>query len=203
MATTNEGKIRELRALIGHLRVQLVSPLDVGVRPDVEETGTTFVENARLKARAYFAATGIPTLGEDSGLEIDALGGEPGVYSARYHGLPDGNIKNAHVLELLKAVPPSRRGCRYVCVMVLIDRGGAEHVFEGHCAGRIAPAAAGGGGFGYDPIVLIPRLGRTMAELSDAEKDRISHRGRAARKLVRYLESILSNPADGPATTTV
>jgi len=130
------------------------------------------------------------TIGEDSGIEIDALNGEPGVYSARYHGLPDGPVKNAHILELLRDVPWSRRGCRYRCAIVLVDPNGAEGAFEGRCAGRIAFEPAGEGGFGYDPIMWIPRLGRTMAELTEAEKNRISHRGRAARKLARHLARI-------------
>jgi XTP/dITP diphosphohydrolase len=190
VATTNAGKLRELRSLLEPLGWTILSPVDAGTVLTVEETGSTFAENARLKATAYAQASGALTIGEDSGIEIDALGGEPGVYSARYHGLPDGPIKNAHVLELLRDVPASRRGCRYVCSIVLQRPGGDEQVFEGRCAGRIAFEPAGNGGFGYDPIMLIPRLGKTMAELSEAEKNRLSHRGRAARKLARYLARI-------------
>ncbi len=186
VATTNPGKVRELRTLLPGLR--LLTPGETGVELDVEETGSTFVENARLKASAYHAATGLRTMGEDSGIEIDALHGEPGVYSARYHGLPDGPIKNAHILELLANVPSVRRGCRYVCSIVLIDSDGSEHVFEGECRGEITREPAGDGGFGYDPIFLIPRVKRTMAELSAEEKNRVSHRGRAVRKLARYLQ---------------
>jgi XTP/dITP diphosphohydrolase len=188
VATTNQGKLRELHVLLPQLR--LLTPGDVGVDLTVEETGTTFVANARLKASAYWQVTGLRTMGEDSGIEIDALGGEPGVYSARYHGLPDGPIKNAHVLELLRDVPNARRGCRYVCAIVLVEADGRELVFEGACRGRIALTPAGEGGFGYDPVFLVPRLGRTMAELSAEEKNRISHRGRAVRKLARYLNSV-------------
>lgn len=185
VATTNPGKVRELRTLLPRLR--LLTPQDAGVQLDVDETGSTFIANARLKARAYHAATGLRTMGEDSGIEIDALDGEPGVYSARYHGLPDGPIKNAHVLELLADVPSARRGCRYVCAIVLIDSDGSEHVFEGECRGQIAGEPAGDGGFGYDPIFLVPDLKRTMAQLSAEEKNRISHRGRAVGGLARYL----------------
>jgi XTP/dITP diphosphohydrolase len=185
-ATTNPGKLAELRALLPCLTV--LAPTDVGSLLPVEETGATFVENARLKAAAYHAATGLRTMGEDSGIEIDALNGEPGVYSARYKGLPDGPVKNAHILELLRDVPEGRRGCRYRCAIVLIDRDD-EQVFEGECRGRIARWPAGEGGFGYDPIFLVPRLRRTMAELSADEKNRISHRGRAVRKLARYLSA--------------
>lgn len=175
----------------------MVSSRDVGIELSVEETGSTFEENARIKARAYFDAT-IPaergmTIGEDSGIAIDALGGEPGVYSARYHGLPDGPTKNAHILELLRDVPQSRRGCRYVCAIVLIQNDGTEEVFEARCAGRIALGPAGEGGFGYDPIMWIPRLGCTMAQLTETEKNAISHRGRAARRLAHHLSRIMSS----------
>lgn len=187
IATTNEGKLVELAHLLADLTWELIAPAQLGLALHVEEQGTTFVENARLKASAYFEATGVATLAEDSGLEIDALGGQPGVHSARYHGLPDGPAKNAHILDLLDGVPPAARRCRYVCAMVLIEADGRQSVFEGRCAGQIALAPAGTGGFGFDPIVLIPRLGRTMAELSEAEKNRVSHRGRAARKLLRHL----------------
>jgi len=154
---------------------------------EVEETGTTFMENARLKAWAYFEATGMATVAEDSGLEIDALGGEPGVYSARYQGLPDGPLKNAYLLDRLNGIARTRRGCRYRCSIVLVDRDAHEHTFEGVCAAQIADSPAGTGGFGFDPIAFLPRFGRTMAELTDAEKNRISHRGRAARTLIRHL----------------
>ena len=196
IATTNAGKVRELRALLAELPLALLSPTELGLNLAVEETGNTFVENSRIKAQTYFQAAGLPTIAEDSGLEIDALNGEPGVLSARYHGLPDGPIKNAHILDLLASVPPSRRSCRYICAIVYLDMTGAEHVFEGECRGHIAGAPGGEGGFGFDPIVLLPRLGRTMAQLSDEEKNRISHRGRAARKLVRYL--MATDRARGP-----
>lgn len=189
LATSNQGKLRELASLLQGTGRELVSPRDLGLTLNIEEMGRTFVQNARLKARAYLHATGIPTVGEDSGLEIEALGGEPGVLSARYHGLPDGPEKNAHVLHLLDGVPPERRRCRYLCAIVLAQSDGRERVFTGQCLGRIAIAPAGTGGFGFDPIVLIPRLGRTMAELSEEEKNRVSHRGRAARKLLRYLQT--------------
>ncbi|HZT06666.1 MAG TPA: RdgB/HAM1 family non-canonical purine NTP pyrophosphatase [Chloroflexota bacterium] len=190
VATTNSGKIREIAALLSVATRRLVSPEDLATHLDVEETGATYADNALLKARAWFAATGMPTIAEDSGLEIDALGGAPGVFSARYLGLPDGPEKNARVLEALREVPPRRRRCRYVCVMALIDEDGTERTFEGRCAGVVALAPAGTGGFGFDPIVRIPRLGRTMAELAEAEKNRISHRARAAARLVRYLQSL-------------
>lgn len=167
--------------------VTLVRPGDLGLTIEVEEMGATFEANARLKAQAYLHATDLPTIGEDSGLEIDSLGGEPGVLSARYHGLPDGPVKNAHILDLLDGRPMAQRRCVYVCSMVLMEPGSGEHVFEGRCTGRIAREPAGTGGFGFDPIVEIARLHRTMAELTDEEKDLISHRGRAVRKLLGFL----------------
>ncbi|MBI4214137.1 MAG: RdgB/HAM1 family non-canonical purine NTP pyrophosphatase [Chloroflexi bacterium] len=188
LASSNPGKLKDLKACLG-AGLEILTPADVGLSAEVHETGATYVENARLKAEAYFDAIRVPTLGEDSGLEIAALNGGPGVFSARFQGLPDGPIKNAHILQLLAGVPPSRRGCRYHCVMVLVEADGSQRAFEGTCAGRIAPEPTGHGGFGFDPIVFIPRLGRTLAELSDEERLAINHRGRAARKLARYLTS--------------
>lgn len=192
LATSNPGKLRDLRQCLSELKVQLLSPRDLGLLLQVPETGRSYTENARLKAQAYFQATGTPSLGEDSGLEIDALDGEPGRFSARFEGLADGPVKNLRILELLTEVPPSRRSCRYRCALVLARQDGIEIAFEASCAGRIALAPAGEGGFGFDPIVLIPRLGRTLAELSEEARLRINHRGRAARKLAAYLKSRVS-----------
>ncbi len=187
LATSNRGKVADLRICLAGVGVEIVTPTDLRLNLEVAETGSTYLENARLKARAYFEAAHLPTVGEDSGLEIDALGGQPGLYSARWLGLPDGPIKNSEVLRQLAPIPSSRRGGRYRCAIVLIEDSGAERVFEGRCAGKIAPGPAGDGGFGFDPIFLIPRLGRTLAELDDAERIRVNHRGRAARQLARYL----------------
>src|SRR5918911_2681781 len=182
LATTSAGKQRELRALLGALPLALVTPADLGLTLVPEETGTTFAANAAQKAHAYFAAAGVPTLAEDSGLEVDALGGAPGVYSARWEGLPDGAEKNALLLSRVADVPPEHRGCRYVCHMVLVDGGGAEHHAEGECRGT--------GGFGYDPLFYVPGRGQTMAELPAADKDRLSHRGAAAARLRPILERL-------------
>ena len=192
LATTSAGKQRELRALLSDLPLTLVTPADLGITLVPDETGTTFAENAALKAHAYQAAAGIATLAEDSGLEVDALGGAPSVYSARWEGLPDGAEKNALLLRRLAGVPEDERGGRYVCHMVLLDGQGAEHHAEGECRGRIAWAPAGSGGFGYDPVFFVPALGQTMAELPPANKDRISHRGAAARRLRAIVEQLLS-----------
>lgn len=187
LATTSAGKIRELSAILRPAGLHIVTPAALGLVLDVAETGATYRDNARLKASAYARATGLATVGEDSGLEIDALGGGPGVFSARYQGLPDGPEKNARILEELRGVPTKQRACRYVCVIVYIDQDGMEWVFEGRCEGRIAHEPRGSGGFGFDPIVYLPELGATMAELPEAEKNRISHRARAARQLLTLL----------------
>jgi XTP/dITP diphosphohydrolase len=183
LATTSDGKQRELRELLGDLPVRLVTPANLGLTLVPEETGTTFAENAALKARAYFAAARVPTLAEDSGLEVDALNGAPGVYSARWEGIPDGPQKNSRLLERLAAVPVERRGCRYVCHMILVDRTGAEHHARGELPGRIAWEPRGQGGFGYDPVVYLPDVGRTVAELAPADKNQRSHRAAAAARL--------------------
>ncbi len=190
LATTSAGKIRELTALLASLGLELVTPPQIGTILDVEETGATYEENARLKAMAYAQATALPTLGEDSGLEIDALAGAPGIYSARFEGIPDGPVKNARVLELMRDVPEAGSGCKYVCAIVYVDATGVEHVFEGTCSGRITRLPTGEGGFGFDPIMFVPEAGGTMAELSSEAKNRVSHRARAAQKLVAFLTQL-------------
>ena len=189
LATSNPGKRGEFARLLPPA-IELVTLADLSlVLPD--EVGSTFAEIASAKARAASTASRLLALADDSGLEVDALGGAPGVYSARWEGLPDGAEKNALLLSRLAQVPWDERGARYVCHMVLIDRRGAEHQAEGECRGRIALEARGEGGFGYDPVMYVPELGRTMAELSPAEKDRISHRGAAAAQLRTILVRLL------------
>jgi XTP/dITP diphosphohydrolase len=194
LATTSAGKQRELRALLAGLPLRLVTPGELGLALVPEETGTTFAENALLKARAYYTAAGIA---EDSGIEVAALGGAPGVYSARWEGLPDGAEKNALLLRRLAGVPEAQRGCRYVCHAVLIDRAGAAYQAQGELVGRVAHAPRGSGGFGYDPVFYLPDRGCTVAELSPAEKDRISHRGRALTQLRALLERALAEAREG------
>ncbi|MBX5491450.1 MAG: RdgB/HAM1 family non-canonical purine NTP pyrophosphatase [Chloroflexi bacterium] len=191
LATTSAGKQRELRALLEGLPLRLVTPAELGLTLVPEETGTTFAENAAIKARAYHRASGLPTLAEDSGIEVDALGGAPGVYSARWEGLPDGAEKNALLLRRLVGVPEQQRSCRYVCHAVLIDRAGVEHHAEGELRGHVAHEARGAGGFGYDPVFYLPDYRCTVAELPPAEKDRISHRGQAVRALRALIERAL------------
>jgi XTP/dITP diphosphohydrolase len=190
IATTSAGKLREWQALLADLPLELLSLADVGIELDVDETGTTFAENAVLKAEAYGRASQMLTLAEDSGLCVAALGGAPGVHSARWEG-PDYTHKNALLIRLLQGKEGPARACRYACVVVLRHPDGRTWHVRGEVRGEIARAAAGSGGFGYDPIFFIPRLGRTLAEVAVDEKDRISHRGRAAGRIRPILRQLI------------
>lgn len=198
LATTNRGKLVELRALLADLPVEIVSlATALPGRPQVAEDGATFVENARIKARAAAAATMLVTVAEDAGLEVDALGGRPGVRSARFAGEGTTDAaNNAALLKALEEVDDDQRGARFRSVMVLIDpwaEGDArEVVVEGSCEGVMARAPRGGGGFGYDPLFVVDGLGRTMAELTDDEKNRVSHRARAVAALRPALEEVIA-----------
>ena len=190
IATTSAGKLREWRGLLADLPFELLALTDVGIDFDVEETGTTFAQNAQLKAEAYGRASGLLTLAEDSGLAVAALDGGPGVHSARWEG-SDYARKNALLIRLLKGRSGQARACRYVCVAVLRHPDGRLWRARGELRGRIAEAPAGSGGFGYDPIFYYPRLRRTLAEIPIHEKDRISHRGRAARRVRQVLRQLI------------
>jgi XTP/dITP diphosphohydrolase len=182
LATTNPGKLREYREIFTELPLRLTTLAEQGIDLDVEETGATFAENALLKARAYAQASGLLTLADDSGLEIDALGGEPGVRSARW---PTADTPYPErfklIFERLAHLPPERRTARFRCVIALARPDGWHEMVEGVAEGIIADAPRGANGFGYDPIFYVPALGATTAELSPEEKHRISHRGRAVR----------------------
>jgi XTP/dITP diphosphohydrolase len=183
LATTNPHKLREFREILADLPAALVSPDDLGLRVDVDETGATFEENAILKAIAYAEAAGLPALADDSGLEIDALGGEPGVYSSRWAGVETTYPERFRILnERLAGVPDEQRTARYRSAVALAEPAprGLYQVVEGTVEGRIAREPRGSGGFGYDPIFYVPELGATFGELPAAEKHRISHRARAA-----------------------
>lgn len=195
VATKNRGKVEELRRIFAGLDVELVGADELAL-DDVEETGETFEANALLKARAYAHASGLMALADDSGLEVDALGGAPGVHSARYAG--DGGAE-ANVRKLLAAlahVEDARRTARFRCVLALVDPTGplgqGALLAEGACEGRIARAPRGSGGFGYDPIFVPEGMSVTMAEISEAEKDRISHRGRASEVMRARLTAYLA-----------
>ena len=190
IATTSAGKLGEWQNLLAELPFTLLTLRDVGIAFDVEETGATFAANARLKAEAYGRASGVLTLAEDSGLTVAALGGGPGVLSARWEG-PDYTHKNALLVRLLEGKHGRERACAYVCVVVLRHPDGQTWQARGEVRGQIAHAPAGSGGFGYDPIFYVPRLRETLAEIPVHEKDRISHRGRAARRIRPILCQLL------------
>ncbi|HKA87397.1 MAG TPA: RdgB/HAM1 family non-canonical purine NTP pyrophosphatase [Haliangiales bacterium] len=201
LATRNAGKLRDLQHLLGGTFAVL--PVPDGV-PEVEETGATFVANAVLKARAVSAATGLPAFGDDSGLEVDALGGEPGVYSARYAGAGAGDAaNNAKLLARLAGVPPDRRAARFRSAVAFADAagrlGGDVLLGEGACAGTVLDAPRGAGGFGYDPLFYSHELRKTFAEASLEEKGRVSHRARALAALVPQVRAYFG--VAGPAET--
>jgi XTP/dITP diphosphohydrolase len=183
LATTNRHKLEEYRAIFSDVPFRLLSLYDVALDMHVEETGTTFAENAELKARAYAHASGMLTLADDSGLEIDALGGAPGVYSARFAGSDTSYEERFRlILERLSGLPVEQKTARFRCCIAVAEPSGYCCVVEGVVEGVIADAPRGEHGFGYDPIFLIPELGKTTAELAPEQKNRISHRGRAAQK---------------------
>jgi XTP/dITP diphosphohydrolase len=188
LATTNRGKIREIRGLLEDVPIDLVGLDAVRAIEPPQETGTTFSENARLKARYYAAATGLPAIADDSGLEIDALGGRPGVESARYGGAQATYPERfALIYDHLRRAGLDTSPARFVCVVALADGDRITFEARGTVEGRIAPAPAGTGGFGYDPIFFFPPLGKTLAEATQADKDAVSHRGEAFRQLRAFL----------------
>ncbi len=194
LASTNRHKIDEFRALLADVPCELIGPADLGLTVEVEETGASFHENAVLKAIAYAEAANLPALADDSGLEIDALGGEPGVYSARWAGEDTSYEDRFRILfERLAAVADERRTARYHCVIALAQPAphGLYTVVDGTFEGRISREARGSGGFGYDPIFYVPEQGRTVGEMTPAEKHAISHRGRAAAAVREPLTRLL------------
>jgi XTP/dITP diphosphohydrolase len=181
IASANKGKVAEYRALLDGLDCELLSLTHVGLDGDVPETGTTFEENARIKAVEYAARSRLLTLADDSGLEVEALGGEPGIRSARYAGEKATDSQRvAYLLEKLEGVPSERRSARFVCVIAIATPEGDVTFCRGECPGTIVTQPRGDRGFGYDPAFLLPDMGVTMAELPPEVKNRLSHRGRAA-----------------------
>ncbi|HUR97965.1 MAG TPA: RdgB/HAM1 family non-canonical purine NTP pyrophosphatase [Pyrinomonadaceae bacterium] len=189
LATGNRGKVRELRELFGDLPLELKSLADFEGIVDVEETGSTFRDNAELKARGFALQTRQLSLADDSGLEIEALGNAPGIYSARFAGEDSGyDVKISKLLSMLDATGDTTRRARFVCVMSLADSDGrAVYSAEGICPGSIALEPRGNNGFGYDPIFIPDGFGSTFGELPDEVKKRISHRAKAAELIIRYL----------------
>jgi len=189
IATHNPGKIREMNEILTGLGVECLDLGQAGITEDVEETGATFAENAILKAEYYAAATQLLTLGDDSGLEVDALHGVPGVYSKRYGG--DEKPLYTRLMREIQDVPWEQRTARFRCVVALADGQGLIGTAEGKCEGMIALAPKGTGGFGYDPVFYIPDKDQTMAELAAEEKNVISHRGRAIAEILPLLRETL------------
>jgi XTP/dITP diphosphohydrolase len=196
LATGNPGKLREMREILAPWQVEVLSLSDFTLQV-AEETGLSFVENAILKARFASQAAGLPAVADDSGLEVDALHGAPGIYSARYAGAgADDAANNARLLLELSGVPDDRRSARYRCAMAYLrwPLDPAPLVCQASWEGRIARAPAGSGGFGYDPLFLVGDSGRTAAELDSARKNAVSHRGQALRALVAALEGAGRDP---------
>jgi len=188
LASNNPGKQREMQALLGDLGIELLLASDVGLELCVDESGASYAENAARKALAFCSAAGLPSLADDSGLEVDALGGEPGIRSARYAPLPQASDadRRAYLLRRLEGLPRPWRA-HFHCTAALALPDGELVMGEGEVQGEVIPEARGQDGFGYDPIFLIPELGRTMAELTMQEKNRLSHRARAVQALRPYL----------------
>lgn len=193
IATKNQGKVREMRESLSHLPVEVVSLKEFGELPDAVENGTTFAENARIKAEFYREKTGCACVADDSGLEVEVLGGAPGIHSARFAGFhADDATNNQKLLEELQKAGVKESPADYRCALVFADTDGTVFTSEGRCDGIVRMVPRGENGFGYDPYFYTKDyLGRTMAEISFAEKDKISHRGRALREMVRRLEEYL------------
>jgi XTP/dITP diphosphohydrolase len=192
IATRNEGKLREYERLLAGLPMSLTYLTEEGITNEVEETGHSFSENAVQKAREYAQISGLTTLADDSGLEVDALDGRPGVHSARYAGAgASDEDRYRHLLEELAEVPWEQRTARFRCVIAVAQPGGETYTSEGVCEGVIAFAPHGEFGFGYDPIFFLSEHGKTMAQLQPEVKNLISHRARAAQAIAPILEGIV------------
>lgn len=193
IATNNKKKLREMGAILEKLGVRALSLAEAGIESDAEETGTTFEENSRIKALAAMRVANLPAIADDSGLEVDALGGEPGVYSARYGGdkCRDDIERYEYLLENMKDVPDDERQARFVSVITCVFPDGREISARGEIEGEILRAPRGVGGFGYDPIFFVPEEGMTTAEMTQERKNEISHRAKSLRIMAEKLEEIL------------
>ncbi len=191
IATHNRNKLSEYRELLTGLPFELLTLNDVGIRDDVEENGATFAENARIKAMEYARQSGLWTLADDSGLEVDALGGEPGVRSKRYAGDNASDAdRNAYLLDKLRETPRGKRSARFRCAIAIASPRGEVRETDGTCEGEIAFEPRGTNGFGYDPLFYFPERGVTLAELSMDEKNQVSHRARAAQAIRKVLKNL-------------
>ncbi len=192
LASNNSGKIKEVRQILGDMPVELLTMKEAGADIDIDENGATFEENALIKARTVMEHTGCLTIADDSGLEVDYLNKEPGVYSARYMGHDTSyDIKNQSIIDRLKGVEGNDRSARFVCAMAAVFPDGRQIVTRGTMEGVIAKEPKGENGFGYDPILYLPQLSKSSAELTDEEKNSISHRGEALEKLKKELVKYL------------
>ena len=190
-ATTNAGKIKEIKEILADFDVEVASMKEMNITADIEENGATFEENSLIKARAVSKLTGLPALADDSGLEVDYLNGEPGIYSARYLGRDtDYDYKNNYIIKKLKDAKDEERSARFVCVISLVLPDGREFVKKGVMEGRIGYEIKGENGFGYDPIFYLPEYGKTSAEISAEEKNKISHRGKALSAMKKLIASL-------------
>ena len=192
LASQNPGKLREMKALLKNVPIDLISPVDLGLHLVVKEEGHTYAENAAHKALVYARRSGLVALADDSGLEVEALNGAPGLYSARYapqRGATDAD-RRAYLLQQIEGSPRPWRA-RFRCTIAVATPSGEVHYKEGTCQGEIIPKERGQGGFGYDPIFLIPEMGRTMAELTLEEKNRLSHRARAVQAAIPLLSKLI------------
>lgn len=188
LATTNPGKIREYRLLLAGLDYRIVTLSEQGINETVTEQGESYEQNAARKAAAYAKLSRLITLADDSGIEVDALNGKPGVHSARFAGEKATDADRVvKLLAMLSGVPPDKRTAHFKCVIAIATPEGKLDLCQGECHGIIAPEAKGENGFGYDPIFYLPGLGKTMAELPPRLKNRLSHRGKAARKAKKIL----------------
>jgi XTP/dITP diphosphohydrolase len=192
VATKNQGKLREVKALLADYPLEVLSLKDFPDLPEIEETGSTFAENALIKATTVAKQTGLLTLGDDSGLEVDCLDGRPGVLSARFAGEPASDWRNNQkLLALMAGIAPEKRTARFRCVVAIVEPTGQSYLAEGTCEGRIGYAMVGDQGFGYDPLFIIPESGLTLAQLDMASKNKISHRSQALKQAIPILLSIL------------
>ena len=191
-ATRNKGKAREIREALKGLGLRILTLTDFSDVPEIEEDGKSFIENALKKARFYSKYFGKLTIADDSGLEVDSLKGLPGIHSARYSGeKASSRENNRKLLNAVKGVPFSKRGARFKGILAMVSPDGREVIKEGSCRGKIGFKEKGKRGFGYDPLFLLPKYGKTMAELSLEEKNKISHRGKALRKLRRVIRAFM------------
>ena len=190
IATRNKGKIREIREVLNGLGLRIYALSDFPDVPEIKEDGKSFTENALKKARFYSKYFGMLAIADDSGLEVDSLKGLPGIYSARYAGEEaSSQANNQKLLSALEGVPVSKRGAKFKCLLAMVSPDGKEAIAEGSCKGSIGFKEKGKRGFGYDPLFILPKNGKTMAELSLEEKNKISHRGKALRKLRKLMKS--------------